>query len=99
MAKARKEAGLNQAQMAARLGRSEKTIAAWEVERSQPRQMMNVLAEWAKITRVPIWWLLDLAEYNVPQQPTLDDALADALADLAESAPPVPNHPVFAKAS
>lgn len=67
MAKARVLAGLDQEQMGLLLGVSDTTISSWETGKRQPRQMMTVFSHWARITDVPLWWLLDLPE-NAPQQ-------------------------------
>jgi transcriptional regulator with XRE-family HTH domain len=60
MAKAREEAGLSQEQMAELLGVSDKAISSWETMKRQPRNMDRVLAQWAEITNVPLWWLYDV---------------------------------------
>lgn len=46
-AKARKHAGLNQEQMAARLNVSASTLAAWESDRNQPRDLPGVAQQWS----------------------------------------------------
>lgn len=60
MAKARADAGLTQEEMAEKFGQSHSTIAKWEKDKSQPRDMMSVLEKWSTITKVPVTWLLGL---------------------------------------
>lgn len=59
MAKARKDAGLSQEDMANRLGVKLPTVSTWERDFRQPREMLTVLASWAAICGVPRWWLID----------------------------------------
>lgn len=57
-AKARKHAGLTQEQMASRLSVSSATLAAWETDRNQPRDLPRVAQQWSDITGVDPAWLL-----------------------------------------
>jgi transcriptional regulator with XRE-family HTH domain len=58
LAKARKEAGLTQEEMAEELDVSHSTVAKWEVGAGQPRNFMKRLQQWADLTGVPVGWLL-----------------------------------------
>lgn len=57
-AKARKVRGMNQAQMAAELDVKESTLAAWESDRSKPRDLADIAQRWSEITGVDPAWLL-----------------------------------------
>lgn len=58
MAKARQDAGITQEEMARRFGKSHSTIAKWELDKSQPNNMLAVLNRWSQETHVPVQWLL-----------------------------------------
>jgi transcriptional regulator with XRE-family HTH domain len=63
MAKARRDAGLSQAEMADLLTTPERpvskqTVSNWEKGVNQPRQFQQVLEQWAKTTNVSVLWLL-----------------------------------------
>jgi transcriptional regulator with XRE-family HTH domain len=63
MAKARRDAGLSQAEMAALLTTpdrpvSKQTVSNWEKGVNQPRQFQQVLDQWAEVTHVSVLWLL-----------------------------------------
>lgn len=59
LAKARKDgAGLNQEQMAERLDVKPSTLAAWESDRSRPRDLAGIAQQWAEITGADPAWLL-----------------------------------------
>lgn len=65
--KSRELAGLNQEAMGVLLADlnggepfKHSTIAAWERDRSQPRDLVAIIQRWAEITRVDAAWLLDL---------------------------------------
>lgn len=60
MAKAREDAGITQEEMAYLFGVSHSTIAKWEGNKAQPRDLMEVLGHWSAITLVPVPWLLDI---------------------------------------
>jgi DNA-binding XRE family transcriptional regulator len=57
LAKARKTAGIGQQEMAQLLLRDRKTIGNWENDHTEPTP--RVLARWAQLTHVPLWWLTD----------------------------------------
>lgn len=58
LAKARKHADLTQDEMADKLGVSHSTVAKWELDKSQPRNMLHLLKKWAELTGVSELWLL-----------------------------------------
>lgn len=58
LAKARKDAGLEQEHMARIFKVSTSAISNWENDISQPRKMLAVIATWAAETGVPQGWLL-----------------------------------------
>lgn len=58
LAKARKEAGLTQAEMAEKLAVSPGAVAQWETDRVQPRNLRKRLRRWSTITGVSYGWLL-----------------------------------------
>lgn len=59
LAKARKDgAGLNQEQMAQRLDVKPSTLAAWEADRSRPRDLAGIAQQWAEITGADPAWIL-----------------------------------------
>jgi transcriptional regulator with XRE-family HTH domain len=60
LAKARKEAKLTQAQIARQLGVSPATVAAWEVNRNHPRDVLALVHRWSEITEVDIMWIIGL---------------------------------------
>lgn len=60
MAKARKEAGMTQDDIAEKLGCSSGAVAQWERELSQPRKFMATMRKWATVTGVSEAWLLGL---------------------------------------
>jgi transcriptional regulator with XRE-family HTH domain len=60
--KARADAGLEQEEMASRLGVSTGTISNWELGRTQGRKMLTRVEEWAEITGVPAAWLLGIED-------------------------------------
>ena len=58
LAKARKHAGLTQDDMAEKLRVSHSTIAKWELDKSQPRNMLRLIEQWAELTGVSPDWLI-----------------------------------------
>lgn len=58
LAKARKDARLEQEHMARIFNVSTSAISNWEKDISQPRKMLAVIATWAAETGVPQGWLL-----------------------------------------
>lgn len=64
LGKARRHAGLNQAEMAERLGVGRTTVAAWEQTRNQPKNFLGVVEQWAEICGVDAAWILGLGVQN-----------------------------------
>lgn len=58
MAKAREIAGLNQQQMAERMGVKRTTLSAWERGENQPRNYLSIIDQWGDITGVDPAWIL-----------------------------------------
>lgn len=54
----RKKAGLNQEQMAEKLGVSPATVAKWETDNGQPRDLFKVIDRWSDITNIREDWLI-----------------------------------------
>lgn len=59
LAKARRLAGLTQAELALRLGVSRKTLVAWEHDATEPQKPLTVTATVAELAGVPQTWLLE----------------------------------------
>lgn len=57
LAKARKEMGLSQKQLAAKLKLSDKAVSAYEVGRAEPS--LDILKQISKATRVPVQYFVD----------------------------------------
>lgn len=54
--KAREDAGLDQEQLAARIGIHPNSVSAYEKnKREHPKRL--VVREWARVTAVPEWWI------------------------------------------
>ena len=58
LAKARKEAGLTQEEIAELLQVSHSTVAKWEGNVGQPRDMLSRIHQWSELTRVDFHWLI-----------------------------------------
>ena len=58
LAKARKHARLNQAEMAERIHVSPSAIAKWESDRGEPRNFRDTIDAWSEVTGVDPAWLL-----------------------------------------
>jgi transcriptional regulator with XRE-family HTH domain len=58
LAKARDDRGLTQEEMAREFKVGHATIAKWENNHSQPRNLFEVVAKWSEITDVDSGWLL-----------------------------------------
>lgn len=56
LAKARRDAGLSQHDMAARLGVTKTTVLNWENGHTSPK--LYAIARWAEITDCALWWIL-----------------------------------------
>jgi transcriptional regulator with XRE-family HTH domain len=63
--KARRRAGLEQADMAKHFGVSQVAISRWESDQAQPRDLLTVVRGWAELTNAPLGWLLDTDAENV----------------------------------
>ncbi len=68
MAKARRDAGLSQQEMADLLTTpeqpvSKQTVSNWENGKNQPRRLRERLDQWCEITHTPLAWILDLPDY------------------------------------
>lgn len=73
LAKARKDgAGLNQEQMAERLDVKPSTLAAWESDRSRPRDLAGIAQQWAEITGADPAWLLGFRTGSFSPHPHFD---------------------------
>lgn len=59
LAKARRIAGLTQAELALRLGVSRKTLVAWENDATEPQKPLTVTATVAELAGVPQTWLIE----------------------------------------
>lgn len=59
LAKARRLAGLTQAELALRLGVSRKTLVAWEHDATEPQKPLKVTATVAELAGVPQTWLIE----------------------------------------
>lgn len=70
LAKARKHAGITQDEMAEKLGVSHSTIAKWELDKSQPRNMLTLVEKWAELTGVSPAWIIG---FNKPGSSTLSN--------------------------
>lgn len=57
--RAREEAGLEQAELAERLGISKAAVSAYEKGRRTPRDFIRFVKRWADETEVPWQWLAD----------------------------------------
>jgi transcriptional regulator with XRE-family HTH domain len=60
LAKSREHAGLEQADMAERLGVSAAAVSTWETDRRRPRDLLAVVRRWSEETRVAEGWILGL---------------------------------------
>lgn len=58
LAKARKDAGFTQKQMAYELDVSEATIAKWETDGGQPRDLFGIVEKWSDLTGIREDWLI-----------------------------------------
>lgn len=56
--KARRLSQLGQAEFAERLGQNQKTYAAWELDTSQPRDVVSLARRIEVLTGIPAGWLL-----------------------------------------
>ncbi len=64
--KARTITGMKQAEFATRIGTKEGSLAAWETDRSQPRNIVAVAKRIEALTRIPATWILGLTETPPP---------------------------------
>jgi transcriptional regulator with XRE-family HTH domain len=62
--KARRQAGLEQAQLAKKLGVSTASVSGWEADTNKPRRLMAVAQQVAEVTGVDQLWLLGLTDGN-----------------------------------
>lgn len=60
LAKARRESGWTQAEMAGLLEVSPGAVANWESGHSQPRTFLETMRGWSELTGVSLGWLLGL---------------------------------------
>lgn len=60
LAKARKDAGFTQRELAKRLHVSAGAVARWESDTGRPRDLLATIEDWERVTGVPRWWLLDV---------------------------------------
>lgn len=84
LAGAREQAGMSQAQLAARLGIKTKTLERWENDHAEPRA--NRLSMLAGLLNVPFRWLLT-GEGDGPSEPaesTLSREAAELLTEIRE---------------
>lgn len=58
--KARTVTGMNQAEFAAAIKVAEGSLAAWETDRSKPRDIVAVCVRVESISEIPATWLLGL---------------------------------------
>lgn len=58
--KARRLSQLGQAEFADRLGQNQKTYAAWELDTSQPRNVVAVAKRIEALTGIPAGWILEV---------------------------------------
>lgn len=58
LAKAREDADLTQEEVAEKFGVGHATIAKWERNKAQPRDIFTVVARWSEITGVSEIWLM-----------------------------------------
>lgn len=58
--KARMISGMKQAEFAERIGTKEGSLAAWETDRSTPRNIVAIAKRIEALTRVPATWILGL---------------------------------------
>lgn len=56
--KARVHNGLDQSEMARKLGVAQTAVAKWEADQRRPRDLLAVVDHWAEITGVPREWLM-----------------------------------------
>lgn len=89
LAEARRDAGLDQENMAELLGVSRAAVSLWEQDRTQPRNYMRTMERWAEVTNVPVDWLLGLrsSSWNGRRPGQPDDQLRF---DYVPDPPPPP---------
>ena len=68
--KARTIAGMTQDEFAAHIGTKEGTLAAWETDRSLPRNIVAVAKRIEALTGIPAAWTLDLDQGPPPLPPS-----------------------------
>lgn len=61
LAKARRNAGLTQEEMAGLLGTKKQSVSNWEKDVAQPRNLMEIVGRWSEITKAPRAWLLGVS--------------------------------------
>lgn len=81
LAKARDVAGLTQQQLADRLGVKRTTLAAWENDTSQPRNVDRVMTRYHEETGVDLAWLYGVrtGSFWTPEVITNPDAIQPPL--------------------
>ncbi len=68
--KIRREADLDQGQMATRLGISKGRYANWEIDTARPRDILKIAARIEVEFGTPRWWILGAVEsvYKLPRR-------------------------------
>lgn len=79
--KARVMSGMKQAEFAEKIGAKEGSLAAWETDRSQPRNIVALAKRIEALTRVPATWLLGLDD-GPPPNPDPDGGLSQPVGCL-----------------
>lgn len=73
LAKARRHAGLEQGEMAEKLGVSRAAVSAWENDHNKPNRgewdLLSLTARWAELTGVRLEWLRSRCLSGLPSPP------------------------------
>ncbi len=56
--KAREHRHLQQAEMAELLGVAQTALSKWEADQRRPRDLLDIVEKWARVTGVPREWLM-----------------------------------------
>lgn len=94
LAKARKDAGIPQEQMAQLLGVSRRTVVRYEGDDPLGKVRRGLLAQWALVTRTPLWWILDRDPEE--SEPDSNDRRGGSLGTSGASSRRPTNRPLWA---
>ncbi|NUP83863.1 MAG: helix-turn-helix transcriptional regulator [Nonomuraea sp.] len=77
--KARETAGLEQGELAVRVGVSRGTVSNYELNHGTRPRKPIVLRAWAEQTGVPLWWIMGGEETSRPDRPAVGASAAGNL--------------------